>query len=180
LRVALYQEWLLVRTVRRDVKSAWVTVDDSRRRIAELLTEVAASQEALRQSTQRYTVGLATNLDVLTAQNTLLSSQLDLATEEFNRKIYYLDLLRATGQLNLPSDPNSMAGGPTSRPTTEQTKPIVPGYEIPPIATAGQRIAARHPNSSANHRTDKLSDEWAEHATMIGTLNLEQRSEFAN
>ncbi|HEY8750665.1 MAG TPA: TolC family protein, partial [Tepidisphaeraceae bacterium] len=137
LRVALYQEWLLVRTVRRDVKSAWVTVDDSRRRIAELLTEVAASQEALRQSTQRYTVGLATNLDVLTAQNTLLSSQLDLATEEFNRKIYYLDLLRATGQLNLPSDPNSMAGGPTSRPTTEQTKPIVPGYEIPPMRLPG-------------------------------------------
>ena len=137
LRQAMYTQWLLVRTVQRDVKSAWVTVDDSRRRIIDLETEVAASQEALKQSTQRYTVGLATNLDVLTAQNSLLSSQLDLATEQFNRKIYYLDLLRATGELTLPTGPNSMASGPTSQPTTEQTKPIVPPYEIPPMRLPG-------------------------------------------
>ena len=137
LRTATYQEWLLLRTVKRDVKSAWVTVDDSRRRIIDLETEVAASQEALKQSTQRYTVGLATNLDVLTAQDSLLSSQLDLATEQFNRKIYYLDLLRATGQLELPKNSDSMASGPTSRPTTEQTRPIVPPYEIPPMRLPG-------------------------------------------
>lgn len=137
LRQALYQEWLRIRTVQRDVKSAWVTVDDSRRRIAELQTEVAASQEALTQSTQRYGVGLATNLDVLTAQNTLLTSQLDLATEEFNRKIYYLDLLRATGQLLLPTGPHSMATTPASRPTTAQTRPLVPVYDIPPMRLPG-------------------------------------------
>ena len=133
LRQALYQEWFLIRQVERDVKSAWVTADDSRRRILELQTEVAAAQEALRQSTQRYGVGLATNLDVLTAQDSLLTSQLDLATEEFNHKIYYLDLLRAMGQLPLPPNATALSSGPTSRPTTEQTAPIVPPYEIPPM-----------------------------------------------
>jgi outer membrane protein len=137
LRAAVYQEWLLIRTIKRDVKSAWVTVDDSRRRIAELETEVAASQEALKQSTQRYSVGLATNLDVLTAQDTLLASQLALATEQFNRKIFYLDLLRATGQLGLPAEADSLSAGPTSRPTAEQTRPIVPGYDIPPMRLPG-------------------------------------------
>jgi outer membrane protein len=133
LRQALYQEWLQFRQVRHDVKAAWVTVNDSARRIVELQTEVAASQEALRQSTQRYTAGLATNLDVLTAQDSLLTSQLDLATEEFNHKIFYLDLLRAMGQMNLPTEANQMYQGPTSRPTTEQTQPIVPAYDIPPM-----------------------------------------------
>jgi len=133
LRQALYQEWLQFRQVRHDVKAAWVTVNDSARRIVELQTEVAASQEALRQSTQRYTAGLAINLDVLTAQDSLLSSQLDLATEEFNQKIYYLDLLRAMGQMNLPTAANPIYQGPTSRPTTEQSQPIVPAYDIPPM-----------------------------------------------
>ena len=133
LRQALYQEWLAFRQVRHDVRAAWVTVNNSARRIVELQTEVAASQEALRQATQRYTAGLATNLDVLTAQNTLLSSQLDLATEEFNHKIYYIDLLRAMGRLDLPTESSRMLQGPISRPTTEQTKPIVPVYDIPPM-----------------------------------------------
>jgi outer membrane protein len=133
LRQSLYQEWLLIRQVQHDVKSAWQTTDSSRRRIIELRTEVAASQEALRQSTQRYGVGLAINLDVLNAQDTLLTSQLDLATEEFNRKIYYLDLLRSLGRLAPPTTSDALATGPATRPATQETAPIVPAYEIPPM-----------------------------------------------
>jgi outer membrane protein TolC len=143
LRQALYQEWQQFRQVRHDVKTAWVTVNDSARRIVELQTEVAASQEALRQATQRYTVGLATNLDVLTAQDSLLSSQLDLATEEFNHKIDYIDLLRAMGKMNLPTESSQIYQGPTSRPTTEQTKPIVPAYDIPPMIVPGLGATSR-------------------------------------
>jgi len=133
LRQALYTEWLLIRQVEHDVKSAWDTTDSSRRRIIELRTEVAASQEALRQSVQRYTVGLAINLDVLTAQDSLLTSQLDLATEEFNHKIFYLDLLRSLGRLPLPTSPNTLATGPAAVPTTQETAPLVPAYAIPPM-----------------------------------------------
>jgi outer membrane protein TolC len=133
LRQALYAEWLLIRQVQHDVKSAWDTTDSSRRRIIELRAEVAASQEALRQATQRYSVGLAINLDVLTAYDTLLTSQLDLATEEFNHKIYYLDLLRALGQLPLPTTPNALSSGPATQPTTQEVAPLVPAYEIPPM-----------------------------------------------
>jgi len=39
--------------------------------------------------------------------------------------------------LELPKNADSMASGPTSRPTTEQTKPIVPPYEIPPMRLPG-------------------------------------------
>jgi outer membrane protein TolC len=37
---------------------------------------------------------------VLTAQNTLLNSQLQYANEAFSRTIFYLDLIRAIGDLN--------------------------------------------------------------------------------
>ncbi|HXE52357.1 MAG TPA: TolC family protein [Tepidisphaeraceae bacterium] len=139
LRQSLLAEWQLIRQVNQDVRIDWQNLNASRDRIVELTTEVTASQEALRQATQRYSVGLATNLDVLTAQDQLLSSQLDLATEEFNHKIYYLDLLRGMGRLVRPETLNALSAGPTSRPTTEQTKPVVPRYEIPPMSVPGLR-----------------------------------------
>jgi outer membrane protein TolC len=148
LRQALYQEWLLIRQVDHDVKTAWVTTESSRRRIIELRIEVAASQEALRQATQRYSVGLAINLDVLTAQDTLLSSQLDLATEEFNHKIFYLDLLRSLGRLGPPGTSDALATGPATRPTTQETAPIVPAYDIPPMTLPSTSQPTSGPSGS--------------------------------
>ena len=139
LRQATLQEWQLIRQVNQDVRIDWQNLNASRNRIGELTTEVTASQEALRQATQRYRVGLATNLDVLTAQDQLLTSQLDLATEEFNHKIFYLDLLRGMGRLIRPDTLTALSSGPTSRPTTEQTRPVLPRYEIPPMSVPGMR-----------------------------------------
>jgi outer membrane protein TolC len=62
---------------------------------------------------RQYTVGLATNLDVLTAQDQLLSTQLQLATQEYQQKINYLNLLRVAGHLTFAD------AAPTTLPSTE-------------------------------------------------------------
>jgi multidrug efflux system outer membrane protein len=134
LRQQMLFESELIRQANQDVRINLHNLAASRRRISELRTEVAASQEALRQSTQRYTVGLALNLDVLTAENQLLSAQLDLATEQFNFKVFFIDLLRATGQLVRPRDLHSMSSDLTTQPTTEEMKPVAQIYSIPPMS----------------------------------------------
>ena len=126
LRVAVYNEWQLIRQVKENVQIDWDNLEASKRRIAELVIETAASQEALRQAVQRYGAGLAINLDVLNAETQLLNSQLSLAQESFNNKVFYLDLLRDTGQLPLPAGLRSMSSGTRSRPTTEELQPVAP------------------------------------------------------
>lgn len=126
LRTATYNEWQLIRQVRQQVRTDWDNLNASRHRIPELETSVAASQEALRQAVERYHVGLAINLDVLNAETQLLSAQLSLAQERFNFKVFYLDLLRDTGRLPLPNGIKSMSTGPSSRPSTQETRPIAP------------------------------------------------------
>ena len=64
-----------------------------------------------------YAAGLGTNLDRITAQAQLLSAQLSLASEEFNYKVSYLNLLRSMGRLPLPETLAPPPGTPTSRPT---------------------------------------------------------------
>jgi outer membrane protein len=125
-RQAIYSEWQVIRQVRQNVETDWDNLDASRARIHELQAEVDASQTALTQANERYGVGLAINLDVLNAESALLSSQLDLATEEFDYKIFYLDLLRDIGKLPLPANINSMASGGVEHPTTEQIAPMAP------------------------------------------------------
>ena len=51
--------------------------------------------------------GLAIPLDVLTAQDALLNSQLQYASEAFGRVVLELDLLRAVGELD-PLTPRSL------------------------------------------------------------------------
>lgn len=126
LRTATYNEWQLIRQVRQQVRTDWDNLNASRHRISELETEVAASQEALRQAVERYHVGLAINLDVLNAETQLLSAQLNLAQERFNLKVFYLDLLRDMGRLPLPKGIKSMSSGPSSRPATQETSPVAP------------------------------------------------------
>jgi outer membrane protein TolC len=135
LRTATYNEWLIIRQVRENVRIDWENLNASKRRIRELETEVAASQEALRQARERYTVGLAINLDVINAITQLQSAQLSLVQERFNYKVFYLDLLRDTGRLPLPKSLTSMSSGPASRPTTQEVQPVAPG--MPGLPTGG-------------------------------------------
>jgi outer membrane protein len=128
----LRQAWLNTTHTRRlvaeQVRTAYENLQASNRRIIELRVEVAAAQEAFRQAQQTYTAGLGTNLDVLTAQDQLLSSQLGLANEEFNYKLFYLQLLRSMGRLPRPDSPLPAPGAPTSQPNPSEieTPHVIP------------------------------------------------------
>jgi outer membrane protein len=96
-RQAVASESLLGRQIAQDVQVAYENLQTSRKKVAQLRTEVTAAQRAYDLSDHSYQLGGASNLDRLTAQNTLLTSQLQLTSEEFNLKVFYLDLLRVAG-----------------------------------------------------------------------------------
>lgn len=98
-RRAVLQNSLTRRQVRRDVDVAYADLVATRARVKELDYQVKAAQEALRQAEAAYRAGLGTNLERITAQDQLLSSQLRAAREEYTAKIAYLAAVRATGGL---------------------------------------------------------------------------------
>jgi outer membrane protein TolC len=71
----------------------------SAEKIKELQISVEAAQRAFDLSDQSYRLGSATNLDRLTAQNTLLAAQLALNSERYSEKVFYIDALRVSGEL---------------------------------------------------------------------------------
>jgi outer membrane protein TolC len=99
LRQAALFESLARREALQDVRLSYETVTASRQRLAELETQVQAAREALEQADGSYRVGLATNLERLTAQSDLLDVQLQLASEQFDHALLLLDLTRFTGRL---------------------------------------------------------------------------------
>ncbi len=107
LRQAALFESYLRRQIEQGVQSAYDNFVTSGSQLTELQREVQAASDAYQQSVQLEKNGLAIPLDVLTAQNTLLNAQLQYASEAFSRTVYYLDLLRAIGDLN-PRTPESL------------------------------------------------------------------------
>jgi outer membrane protein len=97
-QAALYQSELR-RQIDRDVQIAYDNLSTSQKLLVSFNEEVKAASDALNQSQQLLSNQLAIPLDVLTAQDTLLTSQLNFTSENFNRTVFYLDLLRITGQL---------------------------------------------------------------------------------
>ncbi len=122
LRQAALTESLTSRTVEQDVYTAYENFVASGQRLKELETEVAAAAEAFRVADRSYAAGKATNLERLTAQDTLLNAQLQQTTERFNQKVFFLDLLRLSGVLKvkLPFIPTTV---PSTRPATFPTYP---------------------------------------------------------
>jgi outer membrane protein len=98
LRQAKLSESHLKRQIDKEVRVAYENLLSSDKKIQELRIELKAANEAFKQATESYNVGLATNLDQLTAQDRLLNAQVQLTSEEYDRKVYYLDLLRSMGQ----------------------------------------------------------------------------------
>ncbi|HSI34495.1 MAG TPA: TolC family protein, partial [Tepidisphaeraceae bacterium] len=99
LRQAALAESNLRRSVVNDVRQAILNLRTAERRVKELEDQVAAADEALKQAQAALANSLAIVLDVLTAQDQLLSAQLLLTGAKFDRTVFYLDLLRATGRL---------------------------------------------------------------------------------
>ena len=119
LRQSALDESAMRRQALRDVQVAYENLVTSRKRITELEDEVAAADEAYQQAQSAYKNGLAINLDVLNAQDQLLNAELGLTGARFDRDVFYLDLVRATGGLahGLRTDSSSGAdrGGEAPR-----------------------------------------------------------------
>jgi protease secretion system outer membrane protein len=115
LRQAKLSESLTERQVLQDVRIAFENMLASQERFRELQVQLKAAEEALTQAEQSWRAGLGTNLERLIAQDRLLSTQLQLTSERYDQKIFYLSLLRAVGRLSirLPGEP-----APTTQPTT--------------------------------------------------------------
>ena len=77
-----------------------------------------AAREALEQAEGSYRVGLATNLERLTAQSALLSAELQLASERFDQALLLMDLTRFTGRLGANSRSSFRGSGSFPSETT--------------------------------------------------------------
>jgi outer membrane protein TolC len=99
LRQAALEESQVRRAALRDVQTSYEDFQIAERRVQQLKDEVQAARDAYDQSRQAFANQLAINLDVLTSQDQLLNAQLQLSAATFDQTVYYLDLIRATGQL---------------------------------------------------------------------------------
>lgn len=136
LRQAMLAQSQVTRQAADDVRTSYDNVTTSAAKLAELNALVISAQQAYDLAEQSYQLGHASNLDRLTAQDDLLNAQLQLTTERFNHKVFYLDLLRATGHFGLAETAATIARlqAPATRATTEQspasaptTQPATPG-----------------------------------------------------
>ncbi len=152
LRQALMAESLLTRQVEQDVRTRYEDLHTSRASLEEIQSQVRAATEAYRQAKAGFDAGTAITLDVLSAQDVLLQAQLEWTTEEFNEKVQYLDLIRATGSLTLGAVQRA-----TTRPTT---RPIAPPAIPAPAGGTAPRTEST-PSSDELSRVPNVAA-WAE------------------
>jgi outer membrane protein TolC len=116
-RQAVLAQRQLTRQIDAAVRSALENLTSTLARLDELRIQATAARQALRQADESYRVGLATNLERLTAQDQVLSAELQLASAEYERKFLYLSLLRQTGGLILPTDSLAPLSAQTTQPS---------------------------------------------------------------
>lgn len=87
------------RQVALEVESAWLTLESDLRRLETLETSVASADENYRLVQEEYRAGLATNLEVITAQNLLLSSRLERERQRYQVKLDGVALRLAQGMI---------------------------------------------------------------------------------
>src|SRR5688500_13508000 len=120
-RQASLAESLARRQVVQDVDIAHQDLTATARRLAEAHTQLTAAEAAFKQADQSNRIGLATNLERLIAQDQLLTAQLQYVSQQFERKLAYLNLLRATGSLRSVLETIEAEAATTTRPTTTTT-----------------------------------------------------------
>ena len=170
LRQARLTELLTSRGVDQQIQTDYDNVNASLRRVTELSTEVSAALRRPLSGQQSYAAGLATNLDVLTTQDQLLTAQLNLASEEFNHKVFYLDLLRAMGNLLRPQElipatvPTSQPSGidvTTPGPVRAQSQPQSPAHHPVPTPTPHDRPRPLEPRRPAAEAGLSRNSTWS-------------------
>jgi outer membrane protein TolC len=112
-RQSVAQEQYLKRQVEQEARTSVENLRASGQRLAELRVAVEAAQQALDVAEGNYRAGSGIYLERLVAQDQLLSAQLQLTSEAYNRKLNYLNLLRVTGELRDPP-PEGPAAGPAT------------------------------------------------------------------
>jgi outer membrane protein TolC len=120
-RQARLDESLTSRQIEQDVRTAAENMISSDQQLRELQTQLEAAQVALRQAEESYRVGLATNLERIVAQDQLLSAQLQLTQEQFNRKVLYLTLVRAIGKTFVQAEREYQQRIAATQPATAPT-----------------------------------------------------------
>jgi outer membrane protein TolC len=126
----MLSESLLRRQIDQDVRVTYENLMTSGQRLRELQVQLTAAAEGFRQADQSFSVGLATNLERLTAQDQLLSAQLQLTSQQSIHKYLYLNLRRVIGQLTLTSP--LAATQPTTQPATQPaTQPVTQSATTP-------------------------------------------------
>ena len=148
-RQAVLNFSLLRRQVFQEIDQGYADFVGSTQKLQDLSQQVDAAREQLRLADRAYELGSATNLERLDAQNNLLDAELQYASERFNRKTFYLALLRAAGDLGLraaqtqptPTSPTQPAGDETNPNSTQPlndptTQPLSDPTTFP---TAGGR-----------------------------------------
>ena len=114
-RQASLNESLTRRQIVQDVDIAHQDFTATARRVAESRTQLTAAEQAFTQADRSNQIGLATNLERLIAQDQLLTAQLQYVSQQFARKLAYLNLLRETGSLRPVLEQFASS---TTRPTT--------------------------------------------------------------
>lgn len=115
-RQAELTESYIRRSSLNDVQTAYQNLVNSTEQIADLQESVNAARKAFELADRLYHIGGGTNLDRLTAQDTLQTAELSLTNEKYSEKINYLTLLRVAGLLE-PDYPTTPV--PTTGPTTQ-------------------------------------------------------------
>jgi outer membrane protein TolC len=126
-RQATLTEQQLRRQINNDVEAAYGNYRYSVQRYDELQTQVRAAKLAWDQAEASFNVGLATNLERLTAQDQYLSAQLQLTRELYNFRGYASNLLRVIGGLRSWWEHPAAVPliiGPATEPSA--TQPVVP------------------------------------------------------
>jgi outer membrane protein TolC len=138
LRQAALFESYLRREIEQGVRTAYDNLLTSEIVLLDLGREVHASEQAYQEAVQEEKSGLAIPLDVLTAQDALLNSRLQYASESFNRTIFLLDLIRSLGDLD-PATPDKLHWfNPRAVPAVPGIYPTLPGNDPRPAMPAGQ------------------------------------------
>lgn len=128
LRQAMLEEEMLRRKIHEQVRIAlsdWVT---SRELVRDTRTEMHAARAAFLQARHSYRVGLATNLDVITAQDRYLSANLTYQQAKYTTCVDMLNLLRESGRLTYASIAqlaHQQAELVAMKDQTHNTKPVV-------------------------------------------------------
>ncbi|MGV6871700.1 TolC family outer membrane protein [Pseudochelatococcus sp. B33] len=86
--------------VQQTVVAAWANLEASKQRITAAQAAVSANEIALAGTREEAKVGQRTTLDVLNAQQTLLSSRVSLVTAQRDRIVASYEVLHAVGRLS--------------------------------------------------------------------------------